>query len=634
MGGDRANFFRSSAGALVIALLSPFLPSAAADPKSMTPGIPIDTGIKIEMLRQLEELGAPEQILDLITKRDASVEQGRSTYAQPFPDLDGDGIAEVAEVTWAYLISVSDSQTDINEFVVEEVQTFIRIRRGTDGELVWKKRYDDFVVPVPSQIGAPARQGVLAVGGLLSFFGGSAGERYFTIEALDGKLGRLQWSREYRGVGGSDGIGTSLATNSPVSISLFQGLPGTATDVLVGLGDYVTTPLTSTVAVRTVVVDGKDGGEVLHTNLDVGVDWIPHPMATSDLDGDGLHDYVVANNPGVDPGGPQEPPSFGGVLHARRGDDGSEIWTTGGLTFALYAGATSLPNVVGNGTRDLGIVTSHPKDVNLLPAPLPALPISFVDHVPVVMLLDGSNGYVRWTKPGEWIFSPGDLTSDGTDDVVVERTKANKARIRYEQHAFTGVGKKIWVHDVTWKPEPCLAGACFRSWFGWGNGMGDVQPDSTSDTFVALTKYEDPGARQEKTYVMDGQTGRVLVKSDETLFPSFVAIDGKGSDLLTLAADTGNLSVTARRGHSGDVLWRTVFRGPESLLKKRSWPWASGFYLPGDRCGDEVVGVNHDGSSFYAIISGADGKTLWSFWSGAKEDRPTVAERFDHNQAC
>lgn len=634
MGGNRRTLFRVSVAALALTALTPFLPSAAADPAPRTPEVPIDTGIKIEMLRQLKELGAPEEIIDLITKSDASVEEGRSTYAQPFPDLDGDGTAEVAEVTFSFLISISDSQTDINEFVVEEIETFIRVRRGTDGKVLWKKRYEDFVIPVPAQIGAPARQGVLAVGGLLSFFGGSAGERYFTLEALDGTRGRLQWSREYRGVGGSDGLTSSFATNSPVSISLFQGLPGDATDVLVGLGDYVTTPLTSTVAVRTVVVDGEEGGEVLHTNVDVGVDWIPHPMATSDFDGDGLHDYVVANNPGIDPGGPQEPPSFGGVLHARRGTDGSEIWTTGGLTFAYYAGTASLPNVVGTSTRDLGIVTYHPKERDILPVPLPELPISFLDHVPVVMLLDGATGYVRWTKPGEWIFSPGDLTGDGKEDVVVERLKANKARVRYEQHAFTGVGKKIWVHDVTWRPKPCLAGACFRSWWGWGSGMGDVQPDSTRDTFVALNKFEDPGTQEEKRYVMDGRSGRVLVESDETLVPSWVAIDGAGSDLLTLAANPGNLAVTARRGHSGDVLWRTVFRGPEALLKERSWPWAGGFYLPGDHCGDQVVGVNHGRASFYAVISGADGSTLWSFWSGAKENRPKVTERFDRNPAC
>lgn len=596
--------------------------------------LPVDTGLKMQMLQQLKDLGAPEIFTDMITQRDASVEEGRFTVAAPFPDLNDDGVADIAEVTFIFRIRVSDSQTDLNRIEIEEIRTKIRIRRSTDGKVHWKKTYNDFVIPVPARIGSPVRPGVLAVGGLLSFFGGGAGERYFTLEALDGTSGRRQWGREYRSVGGSRDFTTSIATNSPVSISLFQGLPGSATDILVGLGDYVQTPFTTTVAVRTIAINGEQGTEVAHGNIDVGVDWIPYPIAISDADGDGLDDYGVANNFGVDRGGPQEPPSFGGILYARRGTDGGEIWTTGGLTFMHYAGLISLPDVVGQGMRDLGVATYHPRDAQLLPAPLPELPIGFTDSVPTVMLFDGSNGYLRWTKDGNWLFSPGDVNGDGTDDVVVERMKGNRKRLVYEEHAFMGVDRKLWVHDVTWKPKDCLAGACLRFWFGGAGRMGDVQPDALRDTFVSLGKFEDPGGEERKTYVMDARSGRVLVRSDDTLVPAMVALDGDGSDLLTLQADTSSLAVTARRGTSGAVLWRTELKGPEELLKKKTHPWGTGFFLPGDACGDIVVSAALRNHSFYAVLSGANGQMLWSFWSGGRADRPQVTSRMDHNAAC
>lgn len=634
MGGKRHTLLRLAAVALVLSLVGPLLPAGGAEPPGQTPDLPPDTGLKMRMLGQLQDLGAPEIFTDMITQQEASVEEGRFTTAGPFPDLNNDGVAEVAEATFVYRIRISDSQTDLNQIVVESIRTKIRIRRGTDGKVHWTKTYDDFVIPVPARVGAPARPGVLALGGLLSFFGGGAGERYFNLEALDGSNGRRQWGREYRSVGGSYDFTASVTTNSPVSISLFQGLPGSATDVLVGLGDYVETPLTRTVAVRTVAVDGEQGEEVAHTNVDVGIDWIPYPIAISDSDGDGLDDYAVANNNAVDPGGPQEPPSFGGVLYARRGTDGAEIWTTGGLTLLYYAGLAHLPNVVGGGARDVGLVTYHPSDEQLLPAPLPELPISFINAYPVVMLFDGANGYHRWTKPGEWLFSPGDVSGDGTDDVVVERVKANKKRLRYEQHAFTGADRKLWTHDVTWNPKDCLAGACFRRWFGWGGRMGDVQPDALTDTFVDLGMWEDPGGEERKTHVMDARSGRVLYRSGDTLSPAMTAIDGDGSDLLTLQTDASSLTITARAGTSGRPLWRTELKGPEELLKKRTYPWGAGFSLPGDACGDIVVSATLRSHSFYAILAGADGKMLWSFWSGARADRPRVTDSIDRNFAC
>ncbi|HJR45905.1 MAG TPA: hypothetical protein VJ927_09905 [Actinomycetota bacterium] len=630
---------RAAAGVAAIVMAASGAP-VAADPAPAREGAPVapDLGIRLRMLRQLQELDPSPEIVEALTATDkARVRRGRSVAAYPVKDVSGDGIAEVIERDVRYSLVIDETGQEVNTIAEDEFTTIVRVRDGRTGRLRWKKRYEDYVVVGRAMVGDPARPGLIAIGGILSFFGGSSGARYLDFHALRGDSGKRIWSKTYTSVAASYDFTTTVVTDSPISFAFVQARKDDATEILIGLSTLTESLFTTTAATRALLLSAADGTDTFHPTIDVGVNWLPFPDAVPDVDGDSLDDYVVINDTGFYAGEGQDPPAIGGIIHARRGLDGAGVWTEGGLEFRYFAWTIPLADVVGDGRRDFGILTYNSGTSSLLPA-LPIVPnVLFERDHTVVMLTDAGAGDVIWTKRGFWVHSPGDLDGDRDADVVLERPRFDDKdnAIHYTRLAFPGAGKRIWRYHLVWHGTPCPARRCLAGGGAVGLGpAGDVHPDAIGDRFLWMALFQPPDTEDYATFVLKGDADQTLIRSDETLMPLGVAVDGRGADVMNARADRHEASFRARTGSTGRTLWTLRFEGPEQLLPKDVYAYGYGFSLPGDRCGDVVVNVGGEDGTLYAILDGGTGAIRWSRWSGARDQRPRATHRRDLNPAC
>lgn len=593
---------------------------------------------RIEALaqRQLEELGIPKEFFPFL-RDDAKVRTGRFMFGEPSPDLNGDRAPEVIESDMRYSYELGETQSTLPT-VESDVDTRIVARKGTNGKKLWAKRYDRDAYPLPMRLGSKGRHGVLVISGLWNYFG-TTGESTLIFDAFDGR-GRLLWSRDYTSVSYYDLI-TRVSKDAPIMIATFDGVKGRAEDLLVGLATVVEAYPAQTMTVRTLAIDGATGSEQLHPIVDIGIDWWPIPLPTGDLSGDGLDDFATTNNLGADPGGDsQQPPSIGGTVYTRTGAAGVPIWTTSGLEMEAFAIAFGLPDVVVGSTPEVGLITYVTRE-EPLPVPVPIdLPVAVSFRwEPRTYLLEGAFGAELWHKRFDSIRSPGDIDRNGKPDLVLDKFSVSfrRSRTRYEQLAVMGTGRKLWKKDLVWRYEtmPCPRDLCFGGWGLWWEGGSDYQPDGVRDVFLSQPVDQNAAFRDTITHVLDGRTGRVRFKdsTDRELQPAGVAIDGRGDDLMGFEYGSDQVHLTARTGMN-KMLWGGTFAGPPGLIPKKTGFYALGFKLPGDRCGDVVLDAWIDDDSYYGIFNGANGRVLWSRWTGAAGDRPVISDLVDRNRAC
>ncbi|MGI8774798.1 MAG: FG-GAP repeat protein [Actinomycetota bacterium] len=602
--------------ALLISTASPGLARSLIErPSPASRRLP---SIVTQTLRTMRELGMPDRLIDRLESR-VDVASESDIFAIPVSDLDRDGTREIIEWKLTYSFSFSEGTQGDPLGPEEEFETIFIVRSGDNGKRLWRKSYEDLVFPVDT-IGADGRPGIVTIGGLISFFGPS-GQRYLDFESLEGRSGKRQWQRSFAGVSAGDAF-TQVSENSPISISFAQALAGKPVDIIVSLATEVSTLLTHSVAARVVVVDGSDGSETRHPSVDVGLDWMPYSGAVGDLDGDGLADYAVVNNPGIDLGGPQEPPSVGGTIYARRGTDGSEIWTTSGLELYDFGFAAGIPSVVGDKTREVVLITPNDPE--------------WRDFA--VYLFDGGVGLQRWKKLGVGVMVPGDVDRDGRSDLVMADAWFNfeKHKAGFKVSAYRGSGRRIYRKSYRWSFEglPCPMGYCSSgAGYGWGSG-GDIQPDALKETFLLLQAHQDPGEPQTHTILADGRDGAAIHRGDGTTFPAFGAVDGRGDDLFRIETKGGISVVEVLDGRTQRTLLRTVIQRTRGLLPRSAYAFAETFGLPGDRCADIVINMWSGEGSYYAILDGGSGEPLWSRWNGERRSRPRFTSRSDLNTAC
>jgi hypothetical protein len=618
----------------VISLLASFGVPAQARDTGEPRKTPAELTIEALAHKQLEELGIPEDFLPFL-RDDAKVRTGRALFGEAAPDLDGDSAPEVLETDLRYSYAARQGVQDSLPTVQSEVDTRIVVRQSTTGKKLWAKRYNRDAWAISMRVGEKGRQGVVVVSGLWNFYG-TTETSTLGFDAFEGRSGKRLWSREYSSVTRYDLL-TTVSEDAPLMIARFDALEGRAEDLMVAFATRVGDFFDTVMATRVVVIDGATGVEHQHPMVDVGVNWWPIPLPTKDLDKDGLEDYATTNNHGVDLGGSQEPPSFGGTVYARKGTDGSSIWTTSGIEMALFAFTIELPDVVSDGTPDVALNTYVEKNNSLLPAPIDVPLISFVRYEDRVYLFDGRFGTERWHRPREWIYSPGDIDSNGKDDLLMGKFKIQPKRSRtlFDQLAVDGDGHRLWGKVSVWEHEalPCPKGFCV-AWYGYSVDVSpDVQPDRVKDVLFSQDVEQDASINDSVTRLFDGRSGDLGFETDDEVQSVGVAIDGRGTDLVSHRIKGNKVRVTAHDG-SYESLWTGILGGPDKILPRQYWLWADGFVLPGDRCGDLVIDASQDNDSFYGVFNGADGQLMWWRWTGPKAERPTFTQRRDYNKAC
>lgn len=608
-------------------LASPLVPGALATPAE----VPI-AGRRLEFLSAVERLkglGVPASLLTRLSNADESETfTDTVTFTDVAGDLDRDGRADAFVTTVDYEFTVTWGATDLFPSIESRADSRVLAVSGPTGEILWRKRWKDFVVPVAARVGKQDRPGALALSGLTSL-AGPFEDRRLLIDALAGASGKRLWRSTHRSVTVSE-YPAWAGHDVPVAVSLFDGVKGRSTDLLLGVGEFASAGIAFTSATQAIVIDGRTGREQRHPSVDAGANWIADPMPASDLDRDGLDDYVVAVDDSPHLGGGQDPPNIDGVVHARRSTDGGTIWTETGFDLNWLAWAFPLADVLGSAKRDIGLATIRPdENAQIIGG------VYFGDIEWVTYLIDG-DGIRRWKRWGSWPASPGDLDGDGRPDVVTMDYVHNfrKGVVGIKTRAYRSDGSTRWRRSITSSydkgpcPGFCSAGMGSGSW-----AAGDIDGDGVLETYARHTVEQDPGEDPIFADVIDGYSGKRIRAGGEELHAPAVSYGGAGADLLEVTVEGSSATVRGRDGHTFRVLWETEI-GLNGLRSGRRYVSVAGGRLDRDRCGDILVSINVDRDAVTAAISGGSGDLLWQH--AAKKDirlSQTGAAR-DHNRAC
>jgi hypothetical protein len=531
-------------------------------------------------LERLRQIGVPEQILDGFLEDDESF-SGVISYAEPAGDLDGDGGVDLFASLIKYTVTF---ETDPTGFFLTNItfegKTTISALSGRTGETMWQKSYRSLTLPIPSTVGKPARPGALVISGVFSMLG-PVERGTITFEALAGATGKRVWRRTYDSTALSSWTPYVYVTpNAILSLGLFDGMGNEAIDVVMTVGDLTVAEYVYAYRSSTVVIDGATGKEVHLDDSDLSVNWYGGPWATSDLDGDDLDDYVVTRS--------------SGQIEARRGIDGSTIWTGSGFSFEEIAWIYPLPDVAGDRTEDLAVTTLN------------------ADFAFRSYLADGGDGEALWQRRGGWPYSPGDINGNGRSDVITRDAEDGRGSMSTLIWAHDGRGSRLWTqrHVLRFRKGPCPR-SCSRSMFwGWWE-IGDLQPDGLVDMAVRLGVEQEPGPDVTESYSVDARDGSKVLTGDENFFPLGAAVDGHGTDAADVRLSGDRIVAEARVGTTGRTLWKSE-AGLSDRLPDRSFVWAVGAQLTGDDRAEVLVSIDAPRSSLLLAFDGWDGRLLWA----------------------
>lgn len=541
----------------------------------------------------------------------------------PWGDMTGDGGDDVL---------VLDIDSGPGGLGLTGFSTTFRALDGRTGEPLWSRAFEsDVVFPIEVTLGKKARTGVL----VLTY---DYDEDATTFLALDHRGRRAYRHTFVASTQMDDGFVTGR--EEVISFALQSSLSGRATDVLIGIADVRQIPpvhpeVPSIAGVtRTLVIDGRTGKRVEHSEPELGVGRVPVPVRAPDLDGDGLQDHLmtyVLPETGSDEesGLPTLPSLEGEFVRARRGTDGTRLWTSPSLE--LDEGWDSPPLVtqvtLGDQTRD-----GH--DEALLgydsePFITPAFDLAYPGDRKGVWSLSGRDGKVLWHRGVGYAAVLEDLDGDRRRDVLLV-DDVNSGRAGTRVTGASGLdARREWSRffRVRKADDQTLESHLGRA--------GDLQPDGVSDFVLVQTLRREFENGVEWAWVAEhlfsGASGKGLGEI-RTVWPLGASVDGHGDDLFRWADDGFEILDGATRKQRIAV----ALEVPLTLPTEGSALLAFPARLDRDRCADFVGTLLSSTSTFAVGIDGGSGRLLWAKrQQGIDVGGPvTQTRRVDRNRAC
>jgi hypothetical protein len=512
---------------------------------------------------------------------DLSHTVGRTyTYYRRVADMDGDGFDDVLVRTIDY--AEYDSSSAPGDYYYDLT---LELLRGRDGKRLWKKdlsAVDGWFVALPALVGGKGANGLY-----LYAFDERSSAAYLTITAIDGSGNALWKASLGRGLGQG---------GSPITVLQTDALPGSATDILVGIleGRMSMPSPVGTVAGSTSasVIDGRDGTIDRHDDPESRLGTYPLVRPAPDLDGDGLRDYVFVDR--WDPYAGSISDRGSGPVVARRGRDGEELWRSQNVLTGYEPEVYDVGDVTGDGKEDL-VVTSKMGEGRS-------------DRSFPAYLLDGADGRILWSGQAWFSMAAGDIDKDGIVDLITATPLSRRDEMGMRIEALRGDGSVIY--SKTHELDAEVGGRPELSTYLYAPGdlTSDGHPDLLIDQVVYGRKYA------AFNYLSDGRTGR-RTDVPTSVVPAWGRLERKSESLVNYKRiDKYSVRVRAPwkvRGHARlQVDIRTRSLG--------SYPWTSsraGRFGP-TRCPGLMVSLgstdSYGGSSVIVMFDSATGRALWS----------------------
>ena len=542
--------------------------------------------------RALASLGAPAAVMNAAihaagrVSRDGT-DTGRAgavsldSALAPAGDFTGDGVRDVLDVRYQSVGSAA-----------ERLALFAR--NGANGKLLWRKTVPGasghLVLPLPQRVGTGGPGVVLVDVGLTTRNGVLTASLRLT--ALN-RHGRELWSHFESGTLAGT---TNVEHHLPLLVDANTLSSAVTPDLLIARLDAPGGQDTS-VTLTPVRVDGKDGSVASLGSPVTSPVGAPSLQDVPDLTGDRLADLVL-----VVPG-----TGDGTGVFARRGVDGSPVWSTTSLTLNVGATAMSVGDVHASSAGapaadDIAVSSGSPSGGGLgLPLPIPD-PTAPPQHG-TVSLLDGASGSTVWTNTGDSAYpvqlagSPlvpatGVVQTDVTSDSTT--TTATVTLTTYDDS-----GKSIYA--ATYKATTPTSAGDTNSALALVAPVGDFEPDGSIDgvVLILVSSGSNSGGKLEYFHGVDGS------KVDAgTAQPLGASTTGFGDDLFTTTAQpqTGIVASVFRATDNSVLFTRQI---PQS--KGLSTADAYGATLHRSRCADVLVTGQGRDNSASAVLSGIGG---------------------------
>lgn len=517
-------------------------------------------------------------------------------FVQPIHDLDGDGIGDVI----VQVYDITSAPVDVR-FTSSTGSLTAYALSGRTGRELWSRTedYADGSAGVmPLRVGEDATNGVV----VFKVEGGTAA---YTIElnALDGS-GEQLWSQTvtssynfYTGAGLFTPAGA--ATDAPTTFHRFNGVEGSAQDLLLAVSDYVVSRGGQQVGTTEAkAIDGVDGSVVDYGISATSTEMVPYADAIADVTGDGLDDVVMLTKE-----------SGRDLVVAYDSSDSSELWQLE-TRFSDYVWTRRMPDLAGDSKRDFVVAFQRGN--------------RHVFHV-----VDAGRGRVAWSGRAWAPYPIGRADRDRRQDVGGFGFVSERRRQGTRFLVFSSGGRRLYsrVHesDVSSCRRNCIL-------FSFLLQAGDLNGDAVKDRYV--TQWLVGGqSRSRNDYVVSGRTGRKLYR--RKLIPLLGNVDGRGAgDLATLSRKNGGLLLRTLTGKGARLVWRSRVRWPGFTRPAFPLqPYGAALQLDRDGCDDVLLMARTGRGAVLTALDGRTGKPKWS--SGMGDDRtPKVVRRRPGRTSC